>query len=244
MSNDINNNSAPQDKAIELSTIRRAIAKAMTTSKTEVVTTSLTFFVDVTGLVAYRNQIKDRVLQEHGLKLSYLPFIVKAVIYALREYPIFNASYDKANDKIVLKGAINFGIAVDTESGLMVPNVKDADRLSIVELGAKITELAGKARDRKLSLDEIRNGTISLTNFGSIGAAWGFPIINYPEVAIVAPGNIEERLTRNKDNQIEVKSLMPFTIAADHRWIDGADIGRFMKKIAHHLQTLEGLEVR
>ncbi|WP_052663045.1 dihydrolipoamide acetyltransferase family protein [Mycoplasmoides pirum] len=233
-----------QEKIIDVTTIRNAIAKAMIVSKNEIPTTVLTFFVDVTKLVNYRKQVKEQVQSTYNLKLSYLPFFVKAVIYAIQKYPIFNSSYIKETNKIHIKGSINFGIAVDTENGLMVPNIKDADKLSIVQIGQKIIELANKARNKQLSLAEIKNGTISLTNFGSINAAWGTPIINYPEVAIVAPGNIEERLSRNESNQIIAKQIMPFTIAADHRWIDGADIGRFMKVIAHHLETLEGLEVK
>lgn len=238
-----NSNGSNGDYYIEISTIRGAIAKAMTTAKNEIPFTTLTFFVDLTNLVNYRKQIKDQVMQKYQLKLSYLPFLVKAVTYAIQKYPIFNSSYDRNVNKLLVKGAINFGIAVDTENGLMVPNIKDVAKLSIVEIGHKITELAEKARNKKLSLAEIKNGTISLTNFGSIGAAYGVPIINYPEVAIVAPGNIEERLVTNANNQIVVKQMMPFTIAADHRWIDGADIGRFMKEIANHLQTLDGLAI-
>lgn len=242
--NDSTANSSLEDKMIEITTIRNAIAKAMVVAKNEIPATILTFFVDVTALVNYRKQVKDQVQSIFGLKLSYLPFIIKAVIYAIKQYPIFNSSYLKELNKIQIKSAINFGVAVDTENGLMVPNIKNADQLSIVELGHKVIELAQKARNKQLSLSEIKNGTISLTNFGSIGAAWGTPIINYPEVAIVAPGNIEERLVRNETNQIVVKQVMPFTIAADHRWIDGADIGRFMKVIKHHLETLEGLEIK
>lgn len=239
-----NANTPKQDTVMEVTTIRSAIAKAMTVSTSEIPATVLTFFVDVTNLVNYRKQVRDQVYSMFNLKLSFLPFIMKAVMYALREYPIFNSSYDKQQNKIILKSDINFGIAVDTPNGLMVPNIKKADELSIVEIGHKIVELAVKAREKRLSLAEIKNGTISITNFGSINAAWGTPIINFPEVAIVAPGGIEERLAVNENNQIIVKHMMPFTIAADHRWIDGADIGRFMKKIAHHLETLEGLQIK
>ncbi|WP_052663864.1 dihydrolipoamide acetyltransferase family protein [Mycoplasmoides alvi] len=244
MNSNNQNKNENQDQMLEISTIRNAIAKAMVTAKNEIPATVLTFFVDVTALVNYRNQVKNKVQEMYGLKLSYLPFIIKAVIYAVQKYPIFNSSYIKETNKLHLKNSINFGIAVDTENGLMVPNIKDANQLSIIQLGQKVIELATKARNKQLSLSEIKGGTISLTNFGSIGAAWGTPIINYPEVAIVAPGNIEERLLRNDKNQIVVKQFMPFTIAADHRWIDGADIGRFMKVIAHHIETLEGLEIK
>lgn len=166
-----NANTPKQDTVMEVTTIRSAIAKAMTVSTSEIPATVLTFFVDVTNLVNYRKQVRDQVYSMFNLKLSFLPFIMKAVMYALREYPIFNSSYDKQQNKIILKSDINFGIAVDTPNGLMVPNIKKADELSIVEIGHKIVELAVKAREKRLSLAEIKNGTISITNFGSINAA-------------------------------------------------------------------------
>ncbi|WP_052663372.1 2-oxo acid dehydrogenase subunit E2 [[Mycoplasma] testudinis] len=233
----------PGDTLLEVSTIRGAIAKQMNVAKAEIPFTTLTFYMDVTNLVNYRKQVKDEIMNRHNLKLSFLPFLVKAVIYGIEKYPIFNASYEKEANKIHLKKEINFGIAVDTENGLMVPNIKNAGALSIVEIGHKIGELAKKARDKKLGLTDIRGGTISLTNFGSIGAAFGVPIINFPEVCIVAPGNIEEHVSKNAEGKYIVKQFMPITIAADHRWIDGADIGRFAKVLAEHLTTLDGLKV-
>lgn len=241
--NDKNNTNFDSDVLLDISPIRSAIAKAMTKSKEEIPSTVLTFYIDVTDLVDYRNQIKNSIFEKYNIKLSYLPFIVKATIYAIMEYPIFNSLYDKELNKIRIKRYINFGIAVDTPKGLVVPNIKNAEQLSIIDLSKQIIELANKARDNKLSLNDIKDGTISLTNFGSINASWGMPIVNFPEVAILAPGIIEERLVRNKDNQIIVKHMLPFTIAADHRWIDGADIGRFMKIIKKHLETLEDLQI-
>ena len=227
------------DTVVELTMIRKAIARAMVTSKTEIVPTSLTFFFDVKNLVAYRNEVKDAVLSPHNLKLSFLPFIVKAVATAVKTYPLFNAQYEKSPEdtptqlkgKLVLKGDVNFGIAIDVpQKGLMVPNIKGADKLSVLELGHKIVELAEKSRAGKLTMADMSQGTITLSNFGSIGAYWGVPVINYPEVAIVAPGVIEN-------------DRLPFTIAADHRFIDGADLGRFAKAIAEQLKTLDGLKV-
>ena len=227
----------PGDRLEDVSMIRAAIARQMSIAKNEIPFTTLTFYVDMTTLVNYRKRIKDDIFSKYNLKLSFLPFLVKAIIFGIEKYPIFNASYVKEQNKIHFKKEINFGIAVDTENGLIVPNIKNAGALSIIEIGQKIAELAIKARQKKLGLAEIRGGTISLTNFGSIGAAFGVPIINFPELAIVATGTIEERVVKNNEGKYIAKQFMPLTIAADHRWIDGADVGRFAKVISEALNS-------
>ncbi|MDC4183509.1 dihydrolipoamide acetyltransferase family protein [Mycoplasma bradburyae] len=225
----------------EITSVRKAIAKAMTTANDEIPTTVLTFNFDVTKLVAYRKQVKDAVLANHQVKLSFLPFLLKAITKTIASYPIFNSQYDKTNNRLVLKKNVNLGIAVDTADGLMVPNIKAAQDKSIIEIAKEVTTLAEKARSKKLGLADLSEGTISVTNFGSIGALFGTPIIKFPEVAIIATGTVEERLSRTPDNQILVKQIMPITIAADHRWIDGADIGRFAKTLREIIENLDGL---
>ncbi|QZX48916.1 dihydrolipoamide acetyltransferase family protein [Mycoplasma sp. E35C] len=225
----------------EITSVRKAIAKAMTTANDEVPTTVLTFNFDVTKLVAYRKQVKDSVMANYNVKLSFLPFLLKAITKAVVIHPMFNSQYDKNNNRLVLKKNINLGIAVDTADGLMVPNIKAAQDKSVIEIAKEVASLAEKARSKKLGMAELSEGTISVTNFGSIGALFGTPIIKFPEVAIIATGTVEERLSRTEDNQIAVKQIMPITVAADHRWIDGADIGRFAKTLKEIVENLDGL---
>ncbi|OBU78883.1 branched-chain alpha-keto acid dehydrogenase subunit E2 [Mycoplasmoides gallisepticum] len=225
----------------EITSIRKAIAKAMTTAHEEIPATVLTFNFDVTKLVSYRKQVKDAVLASYNVKLSFLPFLLKAITKAVVAHPVFNSRYDKASNRLVLKKKINLGIAVDTADGLMVPNIKSAQDKSVIELAREVNNLAEKARSKKIGLADLADGTISVTNFGSIGALFGTPIIKFPEVAIIATGTIEEKLARTPENQIVIKQIMPITIAADHRWIDGADIGRFAKTLKEIVENLDGL---
>lgn len=225
----------------EITSIRKAIAKAMITAHEEIPATVLTFNFDVTKLVSYRKQVKDAVLASYNVKLSFLPFLLKAITKAVVAHPVFNSHYDKASNRLVLKKKINLGIAVDTADGLMVPNIKSAQDKSVIELAREVNNLAEKARSKKIGLADLADGTISVTNFGSIGALFGTPIIKFPEVAIIATGTIEEKLARTPENQIVIKQIMPITIAADHRWIDGADIGRFAKTLKEIVENLDGL---
>lgn len=225
-----------QDEVVETTSMRKAIAKAMKDSWQNVAYTNLTIEVDVTDLWEQRNRFKDLVLKEEGVKITLLPFIVKAIAKVLESFPLFNAYTDEANNRIIKKGDINIGIAIDTKDGLIVPNVKNANRLSILEIARQIIDLADKARSKKLKMSDLDKGTFSISNYGSLGVDFGVPVIKHPEVAIAGIGTIRTKIIKDKLHFVERK-VMYLTIAADHRWIDGGDIGRFANKIKQLLEN-------
>ncbi|KZE63368.1 branched-chain alpha-keto acid dehydrogenase subunit E2 [Fictibacillus phosphorivorans] len=200
--------------------IRKAISKAMVNSKHTAPHVTLMDEVDVTDLVAHRKKFKQ-VAADKGIKLTYLPYVVKALTSALREYPVLNASIDDANEEIVYKHYYNIGIAADTDNGLMVPVVKEADRKSIFKISSEINELATKARDGKLSGEEMKGGSCTITNIGSAGGQWFTPVINHPEVAILGIGRIAEKAVV-KDGEVIVAPVLALSLSFDHRLIDGA----------------------
>ncbi|WP_223700391.1 dihydrolipoamide acetyltransferase family protein [Sutcliffiella deserti] len=204
----------------KMSGMRRAIAKAMVNSKHTAPHVTLMDEIDVANLVAHRKQFKT-VAADKGIKLTFLPYVVKALTSALREYPVLNTSLDDATDEIVHKHYYNIGIAADTEKGLLVPVVKDADRKSIFSISNEINELAGKARDGKLGSDEMKGASCTITNIGSAGGQWFTPVINHPEVAILGIGRIAEKPVV-KDGEIVVAPVLALSLSFDHRMIDGA----------------------
>lgn len=225
-----------QDEVVETTSMRKAIAKAMKDSWQNVAYTNLTIEVDVTDLWEQRNRFKDLVLKEEGVKITLLPFIVKAIAKSLEAFPLFNAYTDEANNRIIKKGDINIGIAIDTKEGLIVPNIKNANRLSILEIAKQIIDLADRARSKKLKMSDLDKGTFSISNYGSLGVDFGVPVIKHPEVAIAGIGTIRPKIVKDKLHFVERK-VMYLTIAADHRWIDGGDIGRFANKIKQLLEN-------
>ncbi|CAG9619880.1 dihydrolipoamide acetyltransferase family protein [Sutcliffiella rhizosphaerae] len=204
----------------KMSGMRRAIAKAMVNSKHTAPHVTLMDEIDVTDLVAHRKKFKT-VAADKGIKLTFLPYVVKALTSALREYPVLNTSLDDATDEIVHKHYYNIGIAADTEKGLLVPVVKDADRKSIFSISNEINELAGKARDGKLASEEMKGASCTITNIGSAGGQWFTPVINHPEVAILGIGRIAEKPVV-KDGEIVVAPVLALSLSFDHRMIDGA----------------------
>lgn len=204
----------------KMSGIRRAISKAMVNSKHTAPHVTLMDEIDVTDLVAHRKQFKAAA-QEKGIKLTYLPYVVKALTSAIREYPILNASVDDSTDEIVYKHYFNIGIAADTEKGLMVPVVKDTERKSIFNISDEINQLAEKARDGALTSGEMKGGSTTITNIGSAGGQWFNPVINHPEVAILGLGRISEKPIV-KYGEIVVAPVLALSLSFDHRVIDGA----------------------
>lgn len=221
--------------------IRKTIAEKMVESQHTLVHTTTMEEIDVSELAAFRNKKKTQVGED--IKLTFLPFILKAIVLALKEFPIFNSSFDEEAGEIVYKEYYNVGIATDTERGLMVPVILDADRKSIVELAKEIEEISERARNNELSLEELRGGTFSITNYGSIGGTFGTPIINYPESAILGVGRIQEKPIV-KDGRIVVGHMLPLSLAYDHRTIDGAGGVRFIRFIEEALRDPEMLLMR
>lgn len=204
----------------KMSGIRKAIAKAMVHSKQTAPHVTLMDEVDVTALVAHRKKFKD-IAAEKGVKLTYLPYVVKALISTLREFPEFNRSLDDATQEIIQKHYYNIGIAADTERGLLVPVIKYADRKSVFAVSNEINELATKAREGKLAPHEMKGASMSITNIGSAGGQWFTPVINHPEVAILGIGRISEKPVI-KNGEIVAAPVLALSLSFDHRMIDGA----------------------
>lgn len=225
-----------EDKAIETTPMRKAIAKAMKESWSNVAYTNLAVEIDVTELWDQRNKFKDLILEQEGIKLTLLPFIVKAISKALVKYPTFNSHVNEANGHIIQKGAVNIGIAIDTKDGLIVPNIKNADKLSVLDIAKEITLLAEKARTKKIQMSDLAGGTFSISNYGSLGASFGVPVIKHPEIAIAGIGTLENKAKRVGLHFVERK-VMYLTVAADHRWVDGGDIARFVGLVKQYLEN-------
>lgn len=221
----------------KMSGIRKAIAKAMVNSKHTAPHVTLMDEIDVTKLVAHRKKFKE-VAAAKGIKLTFLPYVVKALTSALREYPALNTSLDDATSEIVHKHYYNIGIAADTEKGLLVPVVKDADRKSVFSISNEINELAGKARDGKLAPDEMKGASCTITNIGSAGGQWFTPVINHPEVAILGIGRIAEKPVV-KDGEIVAAPVLALSLSFDHRMIDGATAQHALNHIKRLLNDPE-----
>ncbi|WP_442599337.1 dihydrolipoamide acetyltransferase family protein [Neobacillus sp. D3-1R] len=221
----------------KMSGIRKAIAKAMVNSKHTAPHVTLMDEIDVTKLVAHRKKFKE-VAAAKGIKLTFLPYVVKALTSALREYPVLNTSLDDANSEIIHKHYFNIGIAADTEKGLLVPVVKDADRKSVFTISNEINELAGKARDGKLAPDEMKGASCTITNIGSAGGQWFTPVINHPEVAILGIGRIAEKPVV-KDGEIVAAPVLALSFSFDHRMIDGATAQNALNHIKRLLNDPE-----
>lgn len=214
---------------VDISSLRKSIVRAMTNSKQIIPHTVLMDEVVIDQLVALRVQAKVQA-EKQGIKLTYMAFIIKAVTTALKEFPLFNASFDEANAQMILKKFINIGIAVDTKDGLIVPNIKDANFKSIFALARELKEVGDATKERKVALSALQNTTFTITNFGAADIAYGTPIINYPEVAILGVGKISKKPIVVGD-EIKIATVLPLSIAVDHRIIDGADAGRFLHRV-------------
>jgi pyruvate dehydrogenase E2 component (dihydrolipoamide acetyltransferase) len=218
---------------IPLKGIRKKIAESMSHSKHTAAHFTYVEEVDMTEIVHLRKSVTDEATKRQ-VKLTFLPFILKALVPTLAEFPYLNSSLDEEKQEIVLKGDVNIGIATDTQNGLMVPVIKGVDRKTIWELAAEISELSEKARTGKLALDDMRGGTFTVTNAGSIGGVFATPIINYPEVAILGVNAIRKRPVV-KDDQIVIREMMFLSLSVDHRIVDGADAARFMNRMVYFL---------
>ena len=212
-----------------MSGIRKAIAKAMVNSKHTAPHVTLMDEVDVTELVAHRKKFKA-VAADKGIKLTYLPYVVKALTSALREYPMLNTSLDDASQEVVHKHYFNIGIAADTDKGLLVPVVKDTDRKSIFTISNEINDLAGKAREGRLAPAEMKGASCTITNIGSAGGQWFTPVINHPEVAILGIGRIAEKPVV-KNGEIVAAPVLALSLSFDHRLIDGATAQKALNQI-------------
>jgi pyruvate dehydrogenase E2 component (dihydrolipoamide acetyltransferase) len=217
-----------------LRSIRRRVARKMVTSMILVPHVAHMDDADVTQLEEFRRREKDRREGQPGGRLTLLAFVVKAVTAGLRATPAFNASLDPFNQEIIYKQYYNIGIAVDTGRGLIVPVIKNTDRKSIIQISTEIEELARKARENQLEVDDLRGGTFTITNVGPLGGTALLPTINYPEVAILGMGQAQAKPVV-RDGEIVVRTILPLTLAFDHRIADGADAARFVTEMARQL---------
>jgi len=219
---------------IPLRGVRRSIAKAMVKSIYTAPHVSAMDDADVAELWRIREKEK-KVAESKGIKLTILPFIIKAVVTGLTDHPYLNATLDDENEEIVLKKYINIGLATDTPEGLMVPVVKLAKEKSIFELAQELTQLTEKARNRTIDLADLKGGTFTITNYGAVRGIYGTPIINYPEVAILGVGRIQDRPVI-RDGKVVVRKILPLSISFDHRVVDGAEAARFLNTVILRLE--------
>jgi pyruvate dehydrogenase E2 component (dihydrolipoamide acetyltransferase) len=219
---------------IPLRGMRKTIARAMVRSKYTAPHVTAMDEADVTRLVALREREKERASAK-GIHLTYLPFVIKAVVAGLEDHPYVNATLDDENEEIILKKYFNIGVAVDTEDGLMVPVVKNAKEKSILQLADELTKLSEKARSRTIDLADLKGGTFTITNYGAVGGIYGSPIINYPEVAVLGLGRIQEKPVV-VERKIEVRTMLPLSLSFDHRVVDGAEAARFLNTVIDHLE--------
>jgi pyruvate dehydrogenase E2 component (dihydrolipoamide acetyltransferase) len=219
---------------IPLRGVRRSIAKAMVRSKYTAPHVTAMDEADVTMLWKIREKEK-KAAEKKGIKLTILPFIIKAVIAGLSEHPYLNASLDDENEEIIFKKYFNIGVATDTPEGLMVPVVKNAKDKSILQIADELTKLVEKARNRTIDLADLKGGTFTISNYGALGGIYATPIINYPEVAILGVGKIKDTpVVRN--GKLVVRKILSLSLSFDHRVVDGGEGARFLNTIITRLE--------
>lgn len=230
---------AQGDEVREMDRVRKIIADHMVLSKKVSPHVTSVIEVDVTRLVNWRKKVKDQFFKQEGINLTYMPAITEATAKALKAYPLVNSSVDGYN--IILKKPINIGIAVSLNDGnLIVPVIHDADKLNLSGLASQIDTLAAKARENKLAPDSIQGGTFTITNFGTFKSLFGTPIINQPQVAILAVGYIEKKpavVETPEGDTIAIRHKMYLSLSYDHRIVDGALAGAFLRSIADELEN-------
>jgi pyruvate dehydrogenase E2 component (dihydrolipoamide acetyltransferase) len=228
------------EERIPLRGIRRAIAENLMRSLQRTAQVSAFDDADLTELVRLREQVNKTL--HGGTKVSYLAFVVKAVVAGLQSHPMLNASVDDEKQEIILKKYYNIGIAIDTPRGLMVAPVKDADRKNIVQISKEIKELVEMAVSGRIGVEQLRGGTFTITNIGIIGGLWSTPIINYPESAIIQMQQLRD-MPRVVDGEIRIRKVMNLCLTIDHRIIDGAEGQRFLNDVKRYLEDPKQLLV-
>jgi len=226
-------NGGTRETREKLTTRRKRIAENLLQAQHS--TAHLTTFneIDMTAVSTFRERMKERVEKEHGVKLSFMPFFAKAACLALKAFPIVNAQLD--GDSVIYKHYVNLGIAVASEAGLVVPNIKDADRMGMIGFSRAIGAVAKRARDSKLTMDDLTGGTFTITNGGVFGSLLSTPIINYPQVAILGLHKTQDR-PMAINGQVEIRPMMYVALSYDHRIIDGQQAVLFLVKVKELLE--------
>jgi len=219
---------------VPLRGVRKSIAKHLTHSYTTAVHVTHVDEADATALMRFRERSKADA-ERAGVRVTFLPLIIKAVIASLKKHPYLNSSLDDAKEEIILKGICNIGIALDTPDGLLVPVIKGADKMTVFQLAREIERLAAAGRDRKIKLEELKDGTFTISNVGFVGGIFATPIVNHPECAIMATGKIVERAVV-RDGAIAIRKTLPLSLSFDHRIVDGAEAARFVNDIIAYVE--------
>lgn len=230
---------AGQDERQPLTGLRKRIAEHMERSWRTVPHATAFDEIEGSALVALRQALKP-VAEQRGARLTYMPLLIKLLVPVLKEFPIFNASLDEEKREIIYKRSYHIGVAADSPEGLLVPVLRDADHLTILEVASKLEKLIEGARKRTLSLPELSGSTFTLNNVGSFGGGSGTPIINYPEVAILAVGRLQEKAIVQQ-GAIIARTVMPLALSFDHRLIDGAMAGRFLARFKELVEAPQQL---
>lgn len=220
----------------KMSKIRKTIAAKMHESWTTVPRVTNFDDADITRLEAVRQASKQDYAHK-GIKLTTMPFVIKSVALALREHPLLNASLDAEGEQIIYKEYVNIGIAVDTERGLIVPSLRNADKLSIPDIARALAEIAEAGRTGSFSLEDLRGSTFTISNLGAIGGTYSTPIINVPEVAILLTGRSRKLPVVVEEDKIEPRLMMPLSLSYDHRLVDGAAAARFLNSVIEYLEA-------
>jgi 2-oxoglutarate dehydrogenase E2 component (dihydrolipoamide succinyltransferase) len=226
----------PRVEIVPMSPIRRKTAEHMTLSKRTSAHVTTVFEIDMSRIDALRKKYRQAYEERSGVKLTYMPFIVKATVDALKAFPILNSSVE--GDNIVYRHEVNIGMAVALDWGLIVPVIRGADEKNILGLARAVVDLAERARTKRLKVDEVQGGTFTITNPGVFGSLFGTPIINQPQVAILGVGTIEKRPVV-RDDAIAIRTMSYFALSFDHRIVDGSDADRFMAHIKKGLQEFD-----
>lgn len=219
----------------KMSKIRRTIAAQMVKSKSTAPHVTNFDDADITVLEEMRKSVPKGYLGE-GIKLTSMPFVMKAVAAALRQHPVLNASMDDDNEQVVYKEYVNLGVAVDTPRGLVVPVMRGVDRMSIGQIAGELTQLAGKARDVSFGIEDLRGGTFTISNLGAVGGTYSTPVINHPEVAILLLGR-SRWMPVVRDGNVVTRFMMPLSLSYDHRLVDGAAAARFLNQVIDYLES-------
>lgn len=229
-----------RERRVPLRGMRRAIANQMVVSHLHTVRALHVDEADVSELVRLRERLKPRA-EARGVRLSYLPLIMKAVGQVLPNFPSLASGLDDQTQEVVFRDYVNLGMAVSTDVGLVVPVVRDVDRKTLIDVAEELQGLAAKARDNKLAPDDVRGGSFSITNIGSVGGLFSFPIINVPEAAILGVHAIRKRPVVDQNDQVVVRPMLYLSLSFDHRLVDGADAARFTNQLIDLLQAPEAM---
>lgn len=216
--------------------IRKTIAAQMHKSWSTVPRVTNFDDADVTDLELFRASSKDDYAAQ-GIKLTTMPFLIKAVATALRHHPAVNAELDMENEQVIYKDYVNIGIAIDTDRGLVVPNIRNADQLSIPDIAKALADLASRVRGGEFGVNELRGGTFTISNLGAIGGTYSTPIVNVPEVAILLVGRTRKLPVVMEDDSIKPRQMMPLSLSYDHRLVDGGTAARFLNELIAYLEA-------